>query len=143
VDKSVFTPENTEVLDHFAMLCDGDIESAAMVWTSHPDKILSRLCRMLIYRTLPRTELSVTPLPENMIEEKRDAVKRQFGLTNEETDYFVISKIVSNTAYSPNKQSILIKYNDGRLLDIFEASDMLKHSSIDEKVHKYILTYPK
>jgi HD superfamily phosphohydrolase len=143
VDNSVFTLENTEVLNHFAMLCDGDIESAATVWMSHPDKILARLCKMLIYRILPRTELSVTPFPENRIEEKKDMAKRKFGLNDEEIDFFVISGTVSNTVYSLNKQSILIKYNDGRLLDIFDASDMLKHSNIDEEVHKYILTYPK
>jgi HD superfamily phosphohydrolase len=143
VDNSVFTSDNTEVLNHFAMLCDGDIESAAMVWTSHPDKILSKLCKMLIYRILPRTELSAIPFSEHQTEEKRYAVKQKFGLSDEETDFFVVSGTVSNTAYSLNKQSILIKYNDGRLLDIFEASDMLKHSNIDEEVHKYILTYPK
>jgi HD superfamily phosphohydrolase len=143
VDYSLFTSENTEVLNHFAMLCDGDVESAASVWISHPDKILSLLSKMLVYRILPRTELSATPFPENKIEEKRYAVKRMFGLSDEESDFFVISGIVSNTAYSLNKQSILIKYNDGRLQDIFEASDMLKHLNIDEEEHKYILVYPK
>jgi HD superfamily phosphohydrolase len=143
VDNSVFVSGNTEVLNHFALLCDGDIESATMVWMSHPDKILSELCKMLTYRILPRTELSATPFSEDKIEETKHAVKRKFGLSDEETDFFVISKTVSNTAYSPDKQSILIKYNDGKLMDIFEASDMLKHSNIDEEVHKYMLTYPK
>jgi HD superfamily phosphohydrolase len=143
VDNSVFVAGNTEVLNHFAMLCDGDIESAAMVWMSHPDKILARLCRMLIYRILPRTELSAIPFGEDKTAEKKHAVKRKFGLSDEETDYFVISGTVSNTAYSPDKRSILIKYNDGRLSDIFEASDMLKHSNIDGETHKYMLVYPK
>jgi HD superfamily phosphohydrolase len=143
VDKTVFVSGNTEVLDHFAVLCDGDIESAAMVWMSHPDKILSELCRRLTYRILPRTELSATPFPNDKIEETKRLVKQQLELNDEDIDYFVIFGTVSNTAYSPNKQSILIKYNDGRLMDIFEASDMLKHSNIDEEVHKYMLVYPK
>jgi HD superfamily phosphohydrolase len=143
VDSTVFVPENTEVLNHFASLGDGDLESAAMVWTSHTDKILSELCKMLMYRLLPRTELSATPFPDDKIEEKRQAIKQRFGLNDRDIDYFVISGTVSNTAYSPNKQSILIKYNDGRLMDIFKASDMLKHSNIDEEVHKYMLVYPK
>jgi HD superfamily phosphohydrolase len=143
VDSRVLTVENTEAINHFAKLCDGDIESAATIWMSHPDKVLSNLCKMLIYRILPRTELSAMPFSEDRIDEKRYAVKQKFGLSDEETDFFVISGMVSNTAYSPNKQSILIKYNDGRLLDIFEASDMLKHSNIDEEVHKYMFTYPK
>jgi HD superfamily phosphohydrolase len=143
VDSTVFVSENTEALRHFASLCDGDLESAAMVWTSHPDKILSELCRMLMYRILPRTELSVTPFPDDKIEEKRRASKQRLGLNDRDIDYFVISGTVSNTAYYPNKQSILIKYNDGRLMDIFEASDMLKHSNIDEEAHKYMLVYPK
>ncbi|MDR1593131.1 MAG: HD domain-containing protein [Prevotellaceae bacterium] len=143
VDNSVFVPENTEVINHFAMLCDGDIESAAMVWMSHPDKILSELCKMLTYRILPRTELSATPFSEERINEKKQAVKQKFGLNDSETDFFVISGTVSNTVYSPDKQSIIIKYNDGRLMDIFEASDMLKHSNIDEEAHKYMLVYPK
>jgi hypothetical protein len=143
VDLSVFVPENTEALNHFAMLCDGDIESAAMVWTSHPDKILSELCKMLTCRILPRTELSATPFSDDIIGEKKEAIKRRFGLNDAEADFFVVSGTVSNTAYSPGKQSIFIKYNDGKLMDIFEASDMLKHSNIDEKVYKYILTYPR
>jgi HD superfamily phosphohydrolase len=143
VDDSVFVSENTEVINHFAKLCDGDIESAAMVWMSHPDKILSKLCKMLTYRILPRTEISATPFPADRIEEKKQAVKQKFGLDDSETDFFVISGTVSNTAYSPDKQSIIIKYNDGRLMDIFEASEMLKHSNIDEEVHKYMLVYPK
>jgi HD superfamily phosphohydrolase len=143
IDSRTFVSGNTEVLSHFASLCDGDIESAAMVWTSHSDKILSELCKMLMYRILPRTELSATPFPENMIEEKRRSVKQRFGLNDEDIDFFVTSGTVSNTAYTPDKQSIIIKYNDGRLMDIFEASDMLKHSNIDEEVHKYMLVYPK
>jgi HD superfamily phosphohydrolase len=132
VDNRMFVIENTEILNHFAMLCDGDIESATMVWTNHPDKILSELCKMLIYRILPRVELSAAPFPKDKIDEKKYAVKQKLGLKDEDIDFFVNTGIVSNTAYSPNKQSILIKYNDGRLLDIFEASDMLKHSNIDE-----------
>ncbi|MDR1339990.1 MAG: HD domain-containing protein [Prevotellaceae bacterium] len=143
VDNSVFVPDNTEIISHFASLCDGDIESAATVWISHPDKVLSILCRMLIYRILPRTELSATPFPEDMIEEKRQAVRQKFGLSGEEAGFFVIDGKVTNTAYSTGKQSIIIKYNDGRLMDIFEASDMLKHSNIDEKVQKYMFVYPK
>jgi hypothetical protein len=143
VDGKVFVAGNTEVLNYFASLCDGDIESAVTVWTSHPDKVLSELCKMLTYRILPRTELSATPFPADKIEDKRHVAKRRFGLNDKDLDYFVISGTVSNTAYSPNKQSIFIKYNDGRLMDIFDASDMLKHSNIDEEVHKYILVYPK
>jgi HD superfamily phosphohydrolase len=143
VDDKVFVADNTEVVNHFASLCDGDVESAAMVWMSHPDRTLSELCKMLMYRILPRTELSATPFDDAQIEEKRRAAKLQFGVNDDDVDYFVISGTVSNTAYSPDKQSILIKYNDGRLMDIFDASDMLKHSNIDEETHKYMLVYPK
>jgi HD superfamily phosphohydrolase len=143
VDSKVFVPDNTDILNLFATLCDGDIESAATVWMSHPDKILSTLCKMLTYRILPRTELSATPFSEDRINEKKQDVKQKFGIDDSETDFFVISGTVSNTAYSPDKQSIIIKYNDGRLMDIFEASDMLKHSNIDEEVQKYMLVYPK
>jgi hypothetical protein len=143
VDTGVFVPENTEVLNHFAMLCDGDVESAATVWTSHPDKILSELCKMLIYRILPRTELNNVPFPEDVIDEKKQAVKRKFGLSDGETGFFVVGGKVANTAYSTGKQSIIIKYNDGRFMDIFEASGMLKNSNINEETYKYMLTYPK
>ncbi|MDR1581716.1 MAG: HD domain-containing protein [Prevotellaceae bacterium] len=143
VDNSVFVVGNKEALNHFAMLCDGDIESATMVWTTHRDKILAQLCKMLIYRILPRVELSATPFSEDKIEEKKIAVKQKFELDDKDTGFFVNTGIVCNTAYSLNKQSILIKYNDGRLSDIFEASDMLKHSNIDEEVHKYMFVYPK
>ncbi|MDR1896910.1 MAG: HD domain-containing protein [Prevotellaceae bacterium] len=143
VDESVFVPENDEVLNNFALLCDGDIESAIRIWMSHSDKILSTLCKMLTYRMLPRTELSILPFSDERIEQKKTMVKRHLNVSDEETDYFVVSKIVSNTAYSLDKQSILIKYNDGRLSDIFEASEMLHHSHINGETHKHILSYPK
>jgi HD superfamily phosphohydrolase len=143
VDTGMFVPENTEVLNHFAMLCDGDVESATTVWISHPDRILSELCKMLVYRILPRTELNSHPFSAEEIDDKRQAVKRKFGLSDEDVGFFVVGGKVANTAYSTGKQSIIIKYNDGRLMDIFEASEMLKHSNINEETYKYMLTYPK
>ena len=133
-----------EMPERFSRLCDGDVESAATVWISHPDGILSRLCKMLVHRVLPRTELASRPFDEERIEGIRREVKRRLKLSEEDTDYFVTSKTVSNTAYSPDKQqSILIKYNDGTLLDVGEASDMLNHSHLNSATYKYMLSYPK
>lgn len=143
IDEHNFVAENNEVLINFASLCDGDIESAIRVWATHTDKVLSTLCKMLVCRSLPRTQLSSEPFSNNEIEEKRQAIKRAMQLTDDETSYFVISKTVSNTAYSPDKQSILIKHNNGKITDISKESDMLKHSSIGAEIFKHMLSYPK
>ncbi|MDR0560793.1 MAG: HD domain-containing protein [Prevotellaceae bacterium] len=132
-----------EAIENFACLSDGDIECATNVWISHPDKILSVLCKMLVHRILPRTEIKSTPFSEEIIEEKRKSVQKNLKISFEDTDYFVISKVISNTGYSTDSQSILIKNNDGSLTDIYRASDMLKHLNINGETSKYMLSAPK
>jgi HD superfamily phosphohydrolase len=143
VNRATFSDDNDEVVRHFADLCDGDIESAARVWIHHPDTTLATLCRMLLHRLLPRTELSIAPFARRTIDEKVQATCRNFNISAELADYFVVAKTISNTVYSLNNKSIMIKYNDGRIADIFEASGMLNKAHTGEETQKYILTYPK
>ena len=132
-----------EALANFALLSDGDIECAATVWTSHRDRVLSMLCRMLLHRRLPRTELNAVPFDEAVVEERKNAVRRNLKLTAEESEYFVCSRMLSNTGYSTAHDQILIKNRDGSLSDIYNASDMLSHSNFNEETHKYMLCCPK
>jgi len=143
IDESNFVLDNTEAINYFALLCDDDIECSIKVWMQHPDKILSLLCKMLVNRKLPRTELREIPFSDEEIREKKTLVKAFHKLSDEELDYFVNSGKIANTAYSSNKQSILIKYKNDTLLDVFEASDMLKQSNLGDETYKYMLSYPK
>ncbi|MDR2423782.1 MAG: HD domain-containing protein [Prevotellaceae bacterium] len=134
---------NPEALANFALLTDSDVECAASVWTQHRDRVLSLLCRMLLHRRLPRTELNAEPFEQWMVEDKKSLVRRKLKLTDEESDYFVCSRMVSNTGYSTAHNQILIKNRNGSLNDIYDASDMLRHSNFNEETHKYMLCYMK
>lgn len=130
-------------LEHFVDLCDNDIDSALKVWTRHPDRVLSTLCKMMVGRKLFRTELQHTPFDEVKLSDLRSSVQERWTLSADEVDYFVLTGMVSNKAYSSNNHSIKVKYNDGRLMDIFDASDILGANAFSEETYKYLLCYPK
>ena len=50
---------------------------------------------------------------------------------------------ISNYAYSSKDEQIQILYNDGGLVDITAASDMLDIAVLSKTVRKYYLYYPK
>ena len=56
---------------------------------SHPDKILSSLCRSFINRNLLKVKYSSTPIPDELILEKQQIVANYLSITREQTRYFV------------------------------------------------------
>lgn len=143
IDNFTSVQGGTTPLQHFVNLTDSDIESAAKVWAMHPDKILSTLCRMFIERKLFRTELDNNSFPAKKIEQIKQETIEYFNIPANEVDYLVISGEVSTKAYTKDDQSIMIKYNDGKLEDIFQVSDMLSAKVFAGITRKYMLCYPK
>ncbi len=134
---------NVEVLEKFADLDDYDIISALKVWSKHQDKVLSMLCLRLINRKLFKVELQDKAFESNYIESIKEKYKKQYGLNNNEIDYFVFSNTISNNAYKAEDDKINILYNSGKLVDITDASDVLNVSVLSKEVKKYFLIYPK
>jgi len=135
--------ESGEALEQFAQLDDFDVMGAIKVWTSHHDKTLSLLSRMLVDRKLPKIRITNERVTEVELNEHRASVSRALGISEEESKCFVMAGKLSNNAYNNNEESIRIRYKDGTLKDVLEASDNFNLSALSEPVEKYFLMVPR
>lgn len=120
-----------------------DVFASLKVWVDHPDAILSDLCRRLLNRDLFRAEMQKVPFDPGYVEKIRKAAEKRYGLTPEETHYFVTCDRVENKAYNPRHERIMIKEKSNTLLDISEASEQLNIAVLPTTVSKFVLCYPK
>jgi HD superfamily phosphohydrolase len=130
-------------LTELMKLDDQDIFTAVKVWRDHPDRILSRLCKMLTNRDLYKVEISShAPDPERF-RMLRENTAELLKLTQEETGFFVFSDVVRNRAYNAGNGNINILLKNNSTIDIAKASDLSNLESLDKTVQKYILCYPR
>jgi HD superfamily phosphohydrolase len=130
-------------LDMFAGLDDNDIMASAKVWADHQDRVLSTLCKKLKNRDLSRIEIRAEPFPDEYINDIKDRVRKIFHVKDEDIGYLVHAGNISNYAYSSKDDQIQILYNNGGLVDITAASDMLDITVLSKTVRKFFLYYPK
>ncbi len=132
-----------ELLNVFASLDDFDILASMKVWCEHNDTVLSRLSCFLIQRRLFAVEISNTPPEADRIEKMKKQAAGFYKIPFDDAGYFVFDGIITNNAYDPQKDKILILNKDGTLTDIARASDQLNVSVLSAPVSKYYLGYPK
>lgn len=145
IDYSLFkgSDSSDELTENFVRLDDDDIMSAAKVWSGHPDKCLSILADWFTGRTLYSIEFQNEPFSQKRIEDLRKKATLKFDISAGEAGYFVFSGHISNYAYSTEDEKIKILFNNGELVDIADASDMLNLSVLSKTVKKYFLCFPK
>ena len=143
--KSRITIENfdSDVLGLFAQLDDVDILAAIKQWQNHDDFVLSRLCRMVINRSLLKIKVRRKPITEEEIQKRRNEQKKLHNLGDEELDYFVFTGKIANTAYDSGKQNIYVLKKNGKLVDVAKASDHLNLKMLSKTVTKFYICYPK
>lgn len=117
------------LLERFAELDDDDIMVAVKHWRHSPDKVLGRLCYMLVNRCLPAIKLSSTR-PDPIEVQGDDA-------------YFSGTGILRNRSYDFADQEIKVLFKDGRCVSISEASDQLDRHFLEKQVVKYYSYRPK
>ncbi len=135
--------EPSDALIHFANLDDSDIMIAAKIWCKYDDLVLSKFAQMIVNRKLLRVELRSKPFDPDKILLTKQQVIAKYPIYAKSIDYFVFSDSVSNNTYSSLDDSIKILYNNGDLIDIAEASDILNTKALSTEVKKYFLCYPK
>ena len=135
--------EERKWIGDFAKLDDYDILSAIKVWMTHPDPILSWLCKNLIDRHLYKVEIQNEPFDREYVAFMKDKTAAQFRVNDEEIGYFVVEGTVTNNAYNPEHDRIRIQFRNNELIDVSEASDQLNISVLSTPVNKYLLCYPK
>ena len=139
---SKFELEQEVYLNAFASLDDNDVMTCIKVWMQSKDIVLSRLASMLIERKLLKVKISNTSFDVEQINEIRKIHQKELGLNDHEIKYFVFQEQMINNAYDPRKDTIKIKYKDGTVKDITDASDNLNVSALAKPVTKYYLFAP-
>ena len=134
--------EQEVYLNAFASLDDNDIMTCIKVWMKSKDIVLSRLASMLIERKLLKVKISNTSFDVEQVNEIRKTHQKELGLNDHEIKYFVFQEQMINNAYDPRKDTIKIKYKDGTVKDITDASDNLNVSALAKPVTKYYLFAP-
>ena len=134
---------NPDLLQQFVLLDDYDIMASVKAWMNHKDVVLSTLCKNLIDRNLYKIELQNKNFTAAYINQIHDKVMKKYKLSKKETDYFVFSESVNNSAYNSSHFKINILYRDGSLVDVAKASDQLNIKMLSKKVTKYFICYPK
>ncbi len=131
------------IMKDFAKLDDYDIVMAIKEWQSHPDKVLSTLCKMVINRKLFKVKLKKKDIKPSKIEDLKLKIKEKYHLTDEEVNYFIFKGSTSNQAYNYDYQRIMILYKNGKIKEVSEISDQLNLKTLAKPVVKYYLCYPK
>ncbi|MBD0849424.1 HD domain-containing protein [Maribacter arenosus] len=140
VTRNDFTPK---ILTKFSHLDDIDILSALKQWQYHDDVVLSKLSGMIIDRKLLTIKMKNKAITPKKLEEYIVKVKSHYGLSREDTEYFVFAGEISNRAYNTEHQNINILNKDGKLKDVAKASDHLNLKTLSKEVTKYYICYPK
>jgi hypothetical protein len=105
--------EERKWIEDFAKLDDYDILSAIKVWISHPDPILSWLCRSLVDRHLYKVEIQNKPFEKEYVALIKEKLVNTIPCLNEEEiDYFVVEGTVTNNAYNPKHDKIKIQFRN-------------------------------
>ena len=130
-------------LENFAMLDDTDLMVAVKAWTTHPDRVLNRLCLNLVNRRLPKTIVQDQPADNGMVSLLTQGVMKKYNLTEDEAGYFVSSGVIANKAYSQRHDQIFVKEKDGSITEIVNEADMLNIRALSTTVSKYYISWPK
>ena len=128
-------------LDKFCNLDDYDVMCTIKNWSTHPDKILSILCRSLVDRRLLKIKLQAEPVDKKTIHDKRCEVAKCLQVTEQEAEYFVFTGEAINTTYDPSDERINILFKDGSVTDISQIDNALIHQQLSGPVKKYYICY--
>jgi HD superfamily phosphohydrolase len=131
---------------HLAIFCrldDHDVMASIKNWCSHPDKILSLLCRLLVERKLLKVKLQAEAFEQSMIQEKISDAASELGISEKEAGYFVFNGEASNTTYDLQDERINILFKDGTIKDISEVDNALIHHNLSGAAKKYYICYYK
>lgn len=135
--------QSPDLLNAFSMLDDYDIWYCIKAWVSHPDFVLSFLARGLMDRRLLKVSIHANSIGSEQIRELRTIHSRELGIGEEESGFLVFEKVVTNSAYISGGNLIKVKFRDGSIRDVAEATDLPNIRAMASQVKKYIVCQPK
>jgi hypothetical protein len=116
---------------------------SAKAWMKHADVVLSHLAKNLINRALPKIRIQKKPFDKSVVSQIRKNVIQKYAWAEDNIHYIVYSDAILNKAYSQFDDKISILYNDGKIEDIADASDIFNVNELYKTAKKYFLCYPK
>ncbi len=128
-------------MDCFAMLDDSDVTSTVKGWMQHPDPILSELSDRIVNRRLMKIKVSTHPFGESHVNDLKEKILARKEVRRADLDYFVSVGEMTNKAYQPDEEAILILFKNGKLKDIRDASD-INLDGLTKTVRKHFVCYP-
>lgn len=133
--------QDSYALQQYALLDDSDILSAIKAWQTQADTTLRLLAEAFVNRRLFKGRLLEQPLTA----EERNSLLQQYaqrlGITASDAEYFFTEHVSTSNTYSEKDDSIDILYNDGKVRNIAEASEMLNLQTLTYKPQKLYLFY--
>ena len=134
---------NENGLNHYVALDDNDILFYIKMWKNEDDFVLSYLSNCLYNRKLFKIEIAEQTFDPAYIETIKQRIQKQYAISEEEIDYFVIGGIMENRAYNKKLEAIQILEKNGNPIALENISDHLNHRTLSETVNKYFVCYPK
>jgi len=128
-------------LEEFCNLDDYDVLSAIKEWCSHPDQVLSFLCRGIIDRQLLKIRYFPQPVEDGLLKEKRAAAQKKMNLCNGDEEWIVITGEASSSTYNIQDENIQILFKDGTVKDISQVDDALINAGVSARIKKYYICY--
>lgn len=134
--------DHEESLERYADLDDSDIMVALKAWSRHSDKVLSLLSSAFVERRLFKTDIYEGNLPEGYLEDLRQRTACKYGLTYEETEYFVSVKTIEKEMYTVHSEGIGMLFPDGNIKELSEVSNIVRSDNCDLSDSKLYVFYP-
>ena len=126
----------------FTELDDFDVWACIKYWSTHPDRTLATICRMLLDRHLYKIVHATEPFAPELIAEIEQQLRQQ-GITDDEMAYFLVEGQATNAAYLPSGDQINIKLKTGQVIDIADASDLPNIKALTHIVRRYYICWAK
>lgn len=131
-----------KLLTWYTLLDDNDILISIKEWQNHDDPALSKLAKCLTNRKLLRTQLREKPLSEKAKEKYLKKITENIIPDPEMAKYFLMTGVITNSAYNKHDENIFVLYKDGSVKEINDASD-INLTALSKTVKKYFVCYPK
>lgn len=133
--------QDSYALQQYALLDDSDILSAIKAWQAQSDTTLRLLAEAFVNRRLFKGRLLEQPLTAEERNSLLQQYAQKFGITASDAEYFFTEHVSTSNTYSEKDDSIDILYNDGKVRNIAEASEMLNLQTLTYKPQKLYLFY--
>lgn len=130
---------NPSLLNKYAKLDDYEITACIKTWMEDEDIVLARLCEGMIHRKLYKIRLDKEPFSPEKIEDLQNEAVKKFGITKQDSNYFVFAGAIANTAYNPDDQPIRILHRDGTVSELTHASDQMEVAVMSTHIKRHYL----